>query len=170
MSDFQEAQSLGTPFSPENKKVAARKEAGETLVSELEERHAAVAMGGGQKRRDREHSRGKMLARERIAALVDEDSEFQEIGSFAAWEMYEEQGGCPSAGTVMGTGHVNGRLCMIVANDATVKGGTYYPVSVKKHLRAQEIAQQNRLPCIYLVDSVSLLCFVTMNSKALWTL
>ncbi len=163
MSDFQEAQSLGTLFSSENKKLAARKEAGEALVAVLEERHATVSMGGGQKRRDREHARGKMLARERIAALVDDGSEFQEIGSFAAWGMYEEQGGCPSAGTVMGTGHVSGRLCMIVANDATVKAGAWFPLTAKKNLRAQEIALENHLPIIYLVDSAGV--FLPMQDE-----
>lgn len=163
MSDFQEAQSLGTPVATKSKKVIARTEAGEALVSELRERHAQVSMGGGQKRRDREHARGKMLARERIDALVDENSSFQEIGSFAAWGMYEEQGGCPSAGTVMGTGHVNGRLCMIVANDATVKAGAWFPLTAKKNLRAQEIAIENHLPIIYLVDSAGV--FLPMQDE-----
>ncbi|MDA1333684.1 MAG: acyl-CoA carboxylase subunit beta, partial [Bacteroidetes bacterium] len=122
-----------------------------------------VSLGGGQKRQEREHSRGKMLPRERIAALVDEGSEFQEIGSFAAWDMYENEGGCPSAGTVMGTGHVNGRLCMIVANDATVKAGAWFPMTAKKNLRAQEIALENHLPIIYLVDSAGV--FLPMQDE-----
>ena len=163
MSEFQEARSLGSPLDPDNKKVAARLEAGRQLIDQLRERHAEVSMGGGQKRRDREHSRGKMLARERIEALIDLDSTFQEIGSFAAWEMYEEEGGCPSAGTVMGTGHVNGRLCMIVANDATVKAGAWFPITAKKNLRAQEIALENHLPIIYLVDSAGV--FLPMQDE-----
>lgn len=163
MSDFQESRSLGSPSLAEDRKLNARREAGQSLVAELNERHALVAGGGGQKRRDREHARGKMLARERIAALIDEDSTFQEVGSFAAWGMYEEQGGCPSAGTVMGTGHVNGRLCMIVANDATVKAGAWFPMTAKKNLRAQEIAIENRLPIIYLVDSAGV--FLPMQDE-----
>ncbi len=163
MSDYQESRSLGTALAADHAKTVSRREAGAILLDELKARHAEVAMGGGQKRREREHARGKMLARERIAALVDEGSTFQEIGSFAAWGMYEEQGGCPSAGTVMGTGHVNGRLCMIVANDATVKAGAWFPMTAKKNLRAQEIALENHLPIIYLVDSAGV--FLPMQDE-----
>lgn len=163
MSDFQESRTLGGPIKANDKKVASRQEASQALLTELKERHAVVADGGGKKRRDREHARGKMLARERIEGLIDEDSSFQEIGSFAAWGMYEEQGGCPSAGTVMGTGHVNERLCMIVANDATVKAGAWFPMTAKKNLRAQEIAIENHLPIIYLVDSAGV--FLPMQDE-----
>jgi acetyl-CoA carboxylase carboxyltransferase component len=163
MSDFQESRSLGSPIKADDKKMASRKEASLSLIAEYEERHTIVSDGGGKKRRDREHARGKMLARERIAGLIDEDSSFHEIGSFAAWGMYEEQGGCPSAGTVMGTGHVNGRLCMIVANDATVKAGAWFPMTAKKNLRAQEIAIENHLPIIYLVDSAGV--FLPMQDE-----
>ena len=163
MSDFQESRTLGGPIKANDKKVASRQEASQALLTELKERHALVADGGGKKRRDREHARGKMLARERIEGLIDEDSSFQEIGSFAAWGMYEEQGGCPSAGTVMGTGHVNGRLCMIVANDATVKAGAWFPMTAKKNLRAQEIAIENHLPIIYMVDSAGV--FLPMQDE-----
>ena len=107
--------------------------------------------GGGEKSRARHVSRGKILPRERVARLLDPDSPFLEVGMFAAHGLYD--GAAPSAGVITGIGRVEGRDCMIVCNDATVKGGTYFPLSVKKHLRAQEIAEQNRLPCIYLVDS-----------------
>ncbi len=123
----------------------------ETLVADLRALAATVREGGGKASRDRHVSRGKLLPRERIEALLDPGSPFLEIGQLAAHGMYG--GEVPSAGIVTGIGRVSGRECMIVANDATVKGGTYYPVTVKKHLRAQEIAMQNRLPCLYLVDS-----------------
>ena len=121
------------------------------LVAELRERTALVAAGGGEKSVERHRSRGKLTARERIDLLVDPDSAFLEFSALAAWDMYD--GVAPGAGIVTGIGVVEGRECVIVANDATVKGGTYFPLTVKKHLRAQEIAEQNRLPCIYLVDS-----------------
>ena len=117
------------------------------------ERLAVIHEGGGKKRQEREHDRGKMLARERIAALVDDPEEFQEIGAFAGYELYPDDGGCPAGGTITGTGYVEGRLCMILANDATVKAGAWFPISARKNLRAQEIALENHLPIIYLVDS-----------------
>jgi 3-methylcrotonyl-CoA carboxylase beta subunit len=121
------------------------------LLAELRERLALVKQGGGEKSVQRHVSRGKFIARERIAHILDEGSPFLEISALAAWDMYD--GGVPSAGVVAGIGRVHGVECMLVANDATVKGGTYFPMTVKKHLRAQEIAMENRLPCIYLVDS-----------------
>src|SRR5437773_1634900 len=123
----------------------------EQLVAELRERSARVAAGGGEKALERHRSRGKLTARERIERLVDPDTAFLELSALAAWDMYEGQ--APAAGIVTGIGVVEGRECVVVANDATVKGGTYFPITVKKHLRAQEIARQNRLPCLYLVDS-----------------
>jgi acetyl-CoA carboxylase carboxyltransferase component len=123
----------------------------ESLVMELRERTALVAAGGGEKAVERHRSRGKLTARERVDRLVDPGSAFLELNALAAWDMYE--GDAPSAGIVTGIGIVEGRQCVIVANDATVKGGTYFPLTVKKHLRAQEVARQNRLPCLYLVDS-----------------
>jgi acetyl-CoA carboxylase carboxyltransferase component len=123
----------------------------EELVAELRERTAAVAEGGGAEAVERHRSRGKMLARERIDALLDPGSAFLELNALAAWDLYG--GDAPAAGIVTGIGVVDGRECVVVANDATVKGGTYYPLTVKKHLRAQDVAEQNRLPCIYLVDS-----------------
>jgi acetyl-CoA carboxylase carboxyltransferase component len=112
-----------------------------------------IELGGGQKKIDKEHSQGKLTARERIKMLIDEKSNFMEIGAFVGYQMYEEYGGCPSGGVVTGMGHVQGRLCMIVANDATVKAGAWFPIACKKNLRAQEIAMENHLPLIYLVDS-----------------
>jgi 3-methylcrotonyl-CoA carboxylase beta subunit len=123
----------------------------EALVAELRERTAFVAAGGGEKAVERHRSRGKLTARERVERLVDPGTSFLELNALAAWELYE--GDAPSAGIVTGIGVVEGRRCVIVANDATVKGGSYYPLTVKKHLRAQEVARQNRLPCLYLVDS-----------------
>src|SRR5438105_1788924 len=123
----------------------------EGLVAELRERTALVARGGGERALERHRARGKLTARERIDRLVDPDSAFLELSTLAAWDMYD--GAAPGAGIVTGIGVVEGRGCVIVANDATVKRGTYFPITVKKHLRAQEVARQNRLPCLYLVDS-----------------
>jgi acetyl-CoA carboxylase carboxyltransferase component len=130
---------------------ARRRARMEELVAQLRERSAQVAAGGGEKAMERHTSRGKLPARERIDRLVDPGTAFLELNALAAWEMYD--GGAPSAGIVTGIGVVEGRECVIVANDATVKGGSYFPLTVKKHLRAQEVAEQNRLPCLYLVDS-----------------
>ncbi|NLA66003.1 MAG: methylcrotonoyl-CoA carboxylase, partial [Leucobacter sp.] len=121
------------------------------LVEELRTRRAEIVKGGAQKSRERHTARGKLLARDRIEHLLDNGSPFLEIAPLAAFEMYGDD--APSAGVIAGVGLVHGRHVMIVANDATVKGGTYYPMTVKKHLRAQEIAAENRLPCVYLVDS-----------------
>jgi acetyl-CoA carboxylase carboxyltransferase component len=123
----------------------------EQLVAELRARSERVAAGGGERSVERHRSRGKLLARERIDRLVDPGTAFLELNALAAWEIYDNE--APSAGVVTGIGVVEGRECVIVANDATVKGGSYFPLTVKKHLRAQEVAEQNRLPCIYLVDS-----------------
>ena len=128
-----------------------RRERMEGLVAELRERTAQVAQGGGEKATERHRSRGKLTARERVDRLVDPGGAFLELNALAAWGLYD--GAAPAAGIVSGIGVVGGRECVIVANDATVKGGSYYPLTVKKHLRAQEVAEQNRLPCLYLVDS-----------------
>jgi len=122
-----------------------------TLVEDLRDKVAKVALGGDEAARAKHTARGKLLPRERVRTLLDPGSPFLEIGQLAAWGMYG--GEVPSASIITGIGLVSGRECVVVANDATVKGGTYYPVTVKKHLRAQEIAMQNRLPCLYLVDS-----------------
>ena len=121
------------------------------LVSELAERTALVRQGGGAKYVERHRSQGKLPARERIDKLLDEGSSFLELSPLASWELYGNE--APGAGLVTGIGRVSGREVLIIANDATVKGGTYYPLTVKKHVRAQEVALQNRLPCVYLVDS-----------------
>src|SRR5919199_963226 len=121
------------------------------LAAELRERLAQVREGGGEAARARHVERGKLLVRERVDRLLDPGSPFLELSPLAAWELYDDV--VPAAGIVTGIGQVEGVKCMVVANDATVKGGTYYPVTVKKHLRAQQIAAENRLPCIYLVDS-----------------
>ncbi|MDX6401827.1 MAG: 3-methylcrotonyl-CoA carboxylase beta subunit, partial [Gaiellaceae bacterium] len=128
-----------------------RRDRMEGLVGELRERTALIAKGGGDKATERHRSRGKLPARERIDRLVDPGGAFLELNALAAWDLYEGQ--APAAGIVTGIGVVEGRECVIVANDATVKGGSYFPLTVKKHLRAQEIAERNNLPCIYLVDS-----------------
>src|SRR5881398_3301426 len=121
------------------------------LVAELKRRTAEVTRGGGEQALEKHRSRGKLTARERIDRLLDPDTAFLELSALAAWELYDGQ--APGAGIVTGIGVIEGRECVLVANDATVKGGTYFPLTVKKHLRAQEIAEQNRLPCVYLVDS-----------------
>ncbi|MDJ0980159.1 MAG: carboxyl transferase domain-containing protein [Kiloniellales bacterium] len=121
------------------------------LVADLEARVSAVKEGGGEKAREKHLARGKLLPRDRVRTLLDVGSPFLELSQLAAHEMYG--GDVPAAGIITGIGRVAGRECMVVANDATVKGGTYFPVTVKKHLRAQEIAAENRLPCLYLVDS-----------------
>ena len=129
----------------------ANAEAWAGLRDELQQHRATAALGGNAKSRERHTARGKLLPRERVLRLTDPGSAFLEIGSLAAFGMYE--GDVHAAGMIAGIGRVAGRECMIVCNDATIKGGTYYPMTVKKHLRAQEIARENRLPCIYLVDS-----------------
>ncbi|WP_027420173.1 acyl-CoA carboxylase subunit beta [Crocinitomix catalasitica] len=122
-------------------------------ISEMESKLEEVYLGGGKKRIDKHHSKGKLTARERIQKLIDPDSETIEIGAFVGDEMYTEYGGCPSGGVVIKIGYVKGRQCIIVANDATVKAGAWFPITGKKNLRAQEIAMENHLPIIYLVDS-----------------
>ncbi|GET47507.1 methylcrotonoyl-CoA carboxylase [Capnocytophaga felis] len=122
-------------------------------ISELRRKFAKVKEGGGKKRLEKLHSQGKLSARERIEYLLDKDKEYIEIGAFAGEGMYPEHGGCPSAGVVVVIGYVSGKQCVVVANDATVKAGAWFPITGKKNIRAQEIAIENRLPIIYLVDS-----------------
>src|SRR5271157_534659 len=142
---------LDTVIDTRSAEFAANAEAMRAVVDDLHRVADTIRLGGGESARHRHLSRGKLLPRDRVQALLDPGSPFLEIGQLAAHGMYG--GDVPSAGIITGVGRVSGRECMIVANDATVKGGTYYPITVKKHLRAQEIAAQNRLPCIYLVDS-----------------
>ncbi|MCH1883380.1 carboxyl transferase domain-containing protein [Agrococcus sp. ARC_14] len=149
---------LTTHVDPASDAATANRTAMEALVGQLRERLDRVALGGPEKSRERHVARGKLLARDRIDALLDAGSPFLEIAPLAAWGVYGtpqdgDAGDAPSAGVVAGIGLVHGRFVMVIANDATVKGGTYYPLTVKKHLRAQQIARENRLPCIALVDS-----------------
>lgn len=123
------------------------------LLGKMYHKLEKIHLGGGQKRIDKQHAKGKLTARERIDYLKDEDAKFFELGAFVGYGMYEEHGGCPAGGTVMGISKVKGRDCLIVANDATVKAGAWFPITGKKNLRAQEIAMENRIPIIYLVDS-----------------
>ncbi len=123
------------------------------LVSDLKRRFAKVKLGGGQKRIDKQHEKGKMTARERVDYLLDSNKKSIEIGAFAGEDMYAEHGGCPSGGVVVKMGYIKGKQCIVVANDATVKAGAWFPITGKKNLRAQEISIENRLPIIYLVDS-----------------
>ncbi len=132
-------------------------------VSKLRMTLQKIHLGGGKKKIEKHHSKGKMTARERIDYLIDKDSEFLEIGALAGHEMYKEYGGCPSGGVVCGIGYVRGRQCMIVANDATVKAGAWFPITGKKNLRAQEISMENNLPIIYLVDSAGV--FLPMQDE-----
>ena len=148
---------------PSNPSFEINSDAMKNLVRVLHAREDQVRLGGGEKAIARHHARGKMTARERIAGLLDEGSPFLEIGLFTAWEMYEEHGGAPSSGTVFGIGRIHGRDCVIVANDATVKAGAWFPITAKKNLRAQEIAMENRLPIIYLVDSAGV--FLPMQDE-----
>jgi acetyl-CoA carboxylase carboxyltransferase component len=133
------------------------------LISKMENRLDKIYLGGGQKRIDKEHAKGKMTARERVAALVDPGTDTVEMGAFAGYDMYEEHGGCPGGGVVVVIGYVSGKQCIIVANDATVKAGAWFPITGKKNLRAQEIAMENRLPIIYLVDSAGV--FLPMQNE-----
>lgn len=133
------------------------------LLDQLKSKTEQVKLGGGVKRIEKEHAKGKLTARERIDYLIDAGSEFLEVGAFAADGMYLEEGGCPSAGVVTGIGYVQGRMVVIVANDATVKAGAWFPMTAKKNLRAQEIAMENHLPIIYLVDSAGV--FLPMQNE-----
>ena len=152
MAEIAHRSALGTD-APDTDAFRTRAAHYRVLLDELESRAEGVRLGGGPKRIEREHSRGKLTARERIAALIDDGTDFMELGLFTGWGMYEDEGGCPSGGTVMGLGRIHGRLCVLVANDATVKAGAWFPITAKKNLRAQEIAMENHLPIVYLVDS-----------------
>jgi len=142
---------IQSQISPSSETFRANAERMRELVSDIRDKAATVERGGSEEARQRHTSRGKLLPRARLAQLLDAGSPFLEIGQFAAWDMYDDQ--ISSAGMIAGVGRVEGQEVMVVVNDATVKGGTYYPLTVKKHLRAQEIALQNNLPCVYLVDS-----------------
>ncbi len=142
---------LETRLNPRSPEFKANADAMSAQAADLKAKITQVAAGGGAEARAKHTARGKLLPRDRVQLLLDPGTPFLELSQLAAWDMYE--GAAPSAGIITGVGRVSGRECVIVCNDATVKGGTYYPMTVKKHLRAQEIARENRLPCIYLVDS-----------------
>ncbi len=142
---------LNTKLHPESEEFKNNEAMMKALVNDLKNKSDLVLSGGSQKTKEKHIARGKWLVRDRINYLLDPKSSFLEVGLFAAHDVYPES--IPAAGIVTGIGYIANRLCMIIANDATVKGGTYYPLTVKKHLRAQEIAAQNNLPCVYLVDS-----------------
>jgi 3-methylcrotonyl-CoA carboxylase beta subunit len=142
---------IKSELSPSSDAFKANAERMRELVADISDKAATVELGGSEEARERHVARGKLLPRERLAQLLDTGAPFLEIGQFTAWGMYGEE--IASAGMICGIGRIEGTECMVVVNDATVKGGTYYPLTVKKHLRAQEIALQNNLPCIYLVDS-----------------
>lgn len=133
------------------------------LCFQLKAKENKVKLGGGEKKIKEQHQRGKLTARERIEFLIDKNSNFLEVGLFAGEGMYKEQGGCPAGGVITGIGYVKGRQCVIVANDATVKAGAWFPITAKKNLRAQEVAMENRLPIIYLVDSAGV--FLPMQDE-----
>lgn len=133
------------------------------LWSDAKQKLEKIKLGGGKKSIDKQHEKNKLTARERIDYLIDKDSNFIEIGAFAGYDMYAEQGGCPAAGTVAGIGYVSGKHCVIVANDQTVKAGAWFPITGKKNLRMQEIAMENNLPIIYLVDSAGV--FLPMQDE-----
>jgi acetyl-CoA carboxylase carboxyltransferase component len=133
------------------------------LCFQLRNKAKKVALGGGEKKIQEQHDKGKLTARERIQYLIDPHSSFHEIGMFAGDGMYAEYGGCPSGGVITGIGRIQGRLCVIVANDATVKAGAWFPITAKKNLRAQEVAMENRLPIVYLVDSAGV--FLPMQDE-----
>src|SRR5687768_9417191 len=133
------------------------------LIFQLRSREKKTRLGGGEKKIDEQHQKGKLTARERIQYLIDKSSEFLEIGLFAGEGMYQDVGGCPGGGVVTGIGYIHGRQCVIVANDATVKAGAWFPITAKKNLRAQEIAMENHLSVVYLVDSAGV--FLPMQDE-----
>ena len=151
------------PLTSAERNFLEYEDVNKNLLRVLHAREKQVRLGGGEKAIEKHHSRGKMTARERIDGLLDPGSPFLEIGLFAAYGMYEDYGGAPSSGTVFGIGRIHGRECVIVANDATVKAGAWFPSTAKKNLRAQEISMENRLPIIYLVDSAGV--FLPMQDE-----
>ena len=144
-------QRLSSSIRTDSPEFTANRQKMTTLVAELRDRLAQARKGGGERYLQRHREQGKMPVRERIDGLLDEGSPFLELSPLAAWEMYDND--APGAGIITGIGRVSGREVLVVANDATVKGGTYYPITVKKHVRGQQVALDNHLPCVYLVDS-----------------
>ena len=146
-----------------NPKSVSNEDQLKALLKTLRTKALKVMEGGGAKKIDEQHQKGKLTARERVSYLLDKDAPFVEVGLFAGDGMYAEQGGCPSGGVVTGLGYIAGRQCVVVANDATVKAGAWFPITAKKNLRAQEIALENRLPIVYLVDSAGV--FLPMQDE-----
>lgn len=144
-------------------KKETEKEGVHILINKLNENIEKIKLGGGKKAIDKQHEKGKLSARERLDYLFDKNSLRFEMGALAGYEMYPEYGGCPAAGVVIEIGFVSGRQCIVVANDATVKAGAWFPITGKKNLRAQEISMENRLPIIYLVDSAGSFCLYRMK-------
>src|SRR5277367_4987488 len=144
---------LSSKLDPKSPRARSNATGMLALVAQICEQEAVIREGGGPKAIEAQHAKKRLTARERIALLLDPDTELFELALFAAFEMYEEWGGAPSAGTVTGLGRVAGQLCMIIANDATVRAGAFFPMTAKKVLRAQTIAMENRIPTLYLVDS-----------------
>jgi len=147
------ASAFETKVKPDSPRFERNQRAVADLVSQIRNEEEIIQQGGGEKAIESQHKKGRLTARERIALLIDPDTEFFELGSFAAWGMYEEWGGAPCAGVVTGLARVHGRLVMLIVNDATVKAGAFFPITAKKVIRAQNIAIENRIPTIYLVDS-----------------
>src|SRR6201998_3911347 len=133
------------------------------LLSDIKNRYEKIRLGGGKKAIEKQREKNKLTARERIQYLIDKEKSFIEIGLFAGYEMYDEFGGCPAGGTIAGIGYISGRQCVILANDQTVKAGAWFPITGKKNLRLQEIAMENHLPVIYLVDSAGV--FLPMQDE-----
>lgn len=154
---------IGSPIDPNQAQYKANADFHLNELEKLRKLEVTTMLGGGQKNIDKQHEKGKLTARERIALLIDKNSNFEEIGLFAAHGLYKEEGGAASAGVVTGLGRISGRLCMIVANDATVKAGAWFPMTSKKNLRAQEISIENKIPIIYLVDSAGV--FLPMQDE-----
>ncbi|HSY70183.1 MAG TPA: carboxyl transferase domain-containing protein, partial [Edaphobacter sp.] len=145
--------SLGSKLDVKAARFVANREALRVLMMALRAEEDEIRLGGGVKAAEAQRAKGRLTVRERLKLLLDEGPEFLELGLWAAYGMYEEYGGAPAAGVVTGLGRVSGRLCMIIANDATVKAGAFFPMTAKKVLRAQTIALENRIPTLYLVDS-----------------
>src|ERR1700722_13178480 len=144
---------IASNLDPQSRKSRANTTGMEALLLALKQQEESIHQGGGPKAMDAQHAKSRLTARERLALLLDPGEQFLELGLFAAFGMYEEWGGAPGAGVVTGLGWVAGRLVMVIANDATVKAGTFFPMTAKKVLRAQAIAMENRIPTLYLVDS-----------------
>jgi acetyl-CoA carboxylase carboxyltransferase component len=144
---------LGSKLDVNAPRARANREALVTLIAALREEEDSIRLGGGTEAAKAQNAKGRLTVRDRLKLLLDEGTELLELGLWAAYGMYSEYGGAPGAGAVTGLGHICGRLCMIVANDATVKAGAFFPMTAKKVLRAQTIALENRIPTIYLVDS-----------------